>query len=194
MKDKLSAFLDGDLDEPSARAALDALCRDPALRRDWDTYCLIGDVLRQERQVAPDFTARVMAGIYASEVSGPTPSTAFSRTRHKAANQRRFWQLAMPLAASVMGVAAVALVVQTMYLQPSLPVSVATTTAPAVPSAQIASPVLQVAESGATMPAVDRDALNRQFIFVHQSTTGGGPMGGAVQYARTVSDVRGDAR
>lgn len=185
MKDKLSALLDGDLDEPSSRITLDALSRDPALRRDWDAYCLIGDMLRQEGLCTPGFTERVMAGIDA-EVTLPVAKTAAVGNRNAAANQRRFWQLAMPVAASVMGVVAVGLVAKTLYLPTGAAITTAEATLPAA---------VQLAESSAAaMPVVDRDAMNRQFVFMHQSTTGGGPISGAVQYIRTVSDVRGEVR
>ena len=46
MKDKVSALLDGDLDEQATRAVFDGLRRDPDLRRDWETYCLIGEIGR----------------------------------------------------------------------------------------------------------------------------------------------------
>ncbi len=186
MKDKLSALLDGDLDEPSSRAALDALSRDRVLRQDWEMYCLIGDVLRQDGCCMPGFATRVMAEI---EAGSPMPAAATNpvRTGLKAANQRRFWQLAMPLAASVMGVAAVGLVAHTLLIQPAAPVSVAGTPAPV----QIAA---DSAAATASMPVVDRDALNREFVFMHQSTAGGGPISGVVKYVRTVSDAPGEAR
>jgi len=186
MKDKLSALLDGDLDEPSSRAALNALSRDATLRREWETYCLIGDMLRREGEYTPGFTARVMAEIDAKTVTPPT--TEPGRTALAAANQRRFWQLAMPVAASVMGVLAVGLVAQSLYTQPgAAPITVADAPASVMP--------VQLAGPGAgVMPVADRDALNRQFVFMHQSTAAGGPISNGVQYIRTVSDVRGDVR
>ena len=63
MKDKVSALLDGDLDEQATRVVFDGLRRDPDLRRDWEAYCLIGDVLRGDRDGSDDFVVRVMANL-----------------------------------------------------------------------------------------------------------------------------------
>lgn len=191
MKDKLSALLDGDLDEPSSRTALNALRSDRSLRQDWDMYCLIGDVLRRDNCQMPGFTDRVMARIDSIDTSASfVVNTDPARSGRQTANQRRFWRLAMPLAASVMGVAAVGLVLQTLHGQPAAPVSVA--------NAPVSAPLQMAADSSAvttaSMPVIDRDALNREFVFMHQSTTGGGPISGVVKYVRTVSDMPGDAR
>lgn len=61
MNDKLSAFLDGDLDEPASGRLLDAMRRDPSLASTWEAYCTIGDAIRGEQSGSSDFTARVMA-------------------------------------------------------------------------------------------------------------------------------------
>jgi len=34
----------------------------------------------------------------------------------------------------------------------------------------------------------------REYVFMHQATTGGGPLSGAMQYVRTESDTQGDLR
>ena len=51
MKEKLSALLDGDLERQAGRPVLDGLQKDVGLRKDWDAYHLIGDVLRGARLV-----------------------------------------------------------------------------------------------------------------------------------------------
>ncbi|HRH71530.1 MAG TPA: sigma-E factor negative regulatory protein, partial [Zoogloea sp.] len=48
MKEKVSALLDGALDEAASVRMLDSLKRDAGLRREWERYSLIGDVLRDE--------------------------------------------------------------------------------------------------------------------------------------------------
>jgi len=75
MKDKVSALLDGDLDEQATRMVFDGLRRDPDLRRDWEAYCLIGDVLRGDREGSDDFVSRVMANLDA-EPTVPAPRAA----------------------------------------------------------------------------------------------------------------------
>lgn len=198
MKDKLSALLDGDLDEHTSRVVLDAVCRDQRKRKDWDAYCLIGDTLRSEGQVSRDFISRVMAELDAEPtVLAPRTGTADGlRTGSQgqaAANEKRFWAAMMPVAASVMGVAAVGWVAHTLYAPQAGPdmMTVAGSNPPAA-TVRVAempqAPIVPVAA------ATDRDAMNRQYVFVHQATTGGGPIPGVVQYVRTVSDARGDGR
>ena len=60
MKEKVSALLDGALDEAASVRMLDSLRRDGGLRREWDHYSLIGDVLRDEPVMSADFTSRLM--------------------------------------------------------------------------------------------------------------------------------------
>lgn len=60
MKEKVSALLDGALDDDASSRMLESLKRDGALRRNWENYCLIGDVLRDEDVLSSDFTSKVM--------------------------------------------------------------------------------------------------------------------------------------
>ena len=170
MKDKLSALMDGDLDEHSMRPVLDALRRDASLRTDWATYSLIGDALRGEVAGSPDFAARVMASIEAEPtVLAPRPVAP--------APAAAAWRKLMPLAASVMGVAAVGWVAHTLYSgNEPLPAVAAVERLPLAEA-----PVRPVS---VTLPAED---AHREYVFVHQAMTGGGPIPGGVQYVRTVS-------
>ena len=178
MKDKLSALIDGDLDEQSMRPVFERLRRDEAFRKDWEAYCLIGDVIRGDRAGSGDFVGRVMAGLDAEP-------TVFAPAASRASSARRSaWQALLPIAASVMGVAAVGLVAATLYSQDTTapaavavqriavqPLVASTTARPAVPAAQ-------------GQPAGD-DPM-REYVFAHQGVSGG-PMPAAVQYVRTVS-------
>ena len=49
MKDRISALMDGELDEREAAATITALASDPQARDAWRTYHLIGDALRDGR-------------------------------------------------------------------------------------------------------------------------------------------------
>ncbi|MHB8784762.1 MAG: sigma-E factor negative regulatory protein [Thauera sp.] len=176
MKDKVSALLDGDLDEQATRAVFDGLRRDPDLRRDWETYCLIGDSLRGDREGSDDFVARVMANLDAE------PTVLAPRSAPVAAARQRMWQSLMPIAASVMGVAAVGLVAATLYKQDaSAPQTLAA--APAVKVVSASTAVLPVAQPSSG------DAM-REYVFAHQGLSRGGPLPAGVQYVRTVSDQR----
>lgn len=181
MKDELSAFLDGDLDEESSRQVLDSISRDAKLRDRFGTYTLIGDVLRGDVSGTPDFAARVMAGLSDEPtVLAPPPARAPAR------REGGLLKSVMPLAASLMGVAAVGWVAYTLFPQAEIGSSIAA--APPAPSQ-----VAEVAAQGSTVRMTERDDPHRKYVFVHQAMSGGGPISGAVQYVRTVSDVRGDA-
>ena len=51
MKDRISALMDGELDEREAAEAIAALTSDPQGRDAWRTYHLIGDALREGRSI-----------------------------------------------------------------------------------------------------------------------------------------------
>ncbi|ENO88544.1 sigma-E factor negative regulatory protein [Thauera linaloolentis] len=181
MKDKLSALIDGDLDQNAIRPVFDGLRRDASLRKDWDAYCLIGDVIRGERAGSADFVARVMAGLDEEPiVFAPAVSAAASA-------RRSVLRTLMPIAASVMGVAAVGLVAATLYSQEApTPATLAVqriAAQPVVASAP-ASGVLARVQGGGGQNVAD-DPL-REYVFAHQGVSGG-PMPAAVQYVRTVS-------
>lgn len=180
MKDKLSALLDGDLDEHSVHPVLDSMRRDRSLRADWETYCMIGDVLRGDREPPPNLVASVMEGIE-REPTVLAPPSAVAGT-----GRSGLWRSLMPLAASVMGVAAVGWVAHTLYSQPEAVVKLAATPV----RAQVAEAAAQPARS--PVPAGVQEDPHREYVFAHQAMTGGGPIPGPVQYVRTVSEVRQD--
>jgi sigma-E factor negative regulatory protein RseA len=49
MKDRISAFMDGELDDQAAGQVIDALTREREARETWRIYHLIGDALRDSR-------------------------------------------------------------------------------------------------------------------------------------------------
>jgi len=172
MKEKLSSLLDGDVEPAQADALFESLRRDPQMRRQWDAYCLIGDALRGERDHRPDFVAGVMSRLDAEPtLLAPKPRRPRPRPM-------------MAIAASVMGVVAVGAVAYTMY--PSTPDGVPVAGVVASAPAETATAPVQLATQG--------DDVHRNYLFVHQAMSGGGPIPGSVHYVRTVSDTRGDRR
>ena len=83
-------------DDASARV-FESIKRDAGLREDWERYCLIGDVLRDESSLSAGFTDKVMASLDGE------PTVLAPVRRERSAWAARL----MPIAASVMGVAAV---------------------------------------------------------------------------------------
>lgn len=183
MKDELSALLDDNLDDFASGRVCDSLRRDPELRSRWRDYCLIGDSLRGDIVGAPDFSERVMQQIRSEPtLLAPVASAQVSE------RARDLWHSVMPLAASVMGVAAVGWVAMSMYASSDDSALMAA-------SAARAQAVEQVARQSLTIVNDDRADSHQKYLFVHQAMNGGGPIPGAIQYVRTVSaDVAGDSR
>jgi sigma-E factor negative regulatory protein RseA len=59
MKDRISALMDGALDDKSAAELISNLARDGEGAEAWQTYHLIGDAMRGTAPLAEDFAARV---------------------------------------------------------------------------------------------------------------------------------------
>lgn len=182
MKDRLSALLDGDLDEQSAHPVFESMRREPSLRTDWEAYCLIGDVLRGDRDGNAGFVGRVMANL-------DEEPTLLAPPRYAAAEGGRLWRSLMPLAASVMGVAAVGWVAHALYSDQGQgagsPAAVARSSV-AVAAHATVRPVAVTPTPVAVDPT-------REYVFVHQAMSGGGPISGVIQHVRTVSDVGQDS-
>lgn len=98
MKDKLSALMDGELDDSSAGAAINALEREGEPLEAWRSYHLISDAMRDSRLLSAGFTARVSARL-AAEPTVLAPGSAGAAARRR---------LVLPAAASAAAVALVA--------------------------------------------------------------------------------------
>lgn len=189
MKAEISALMDDDLEGDAVEKALDCLDRDAGLRRSWAAYHLIGDALRRtDAGLAPDFTARVMERLAAEPtVLAPAP-----------ARRRSALRIALPLAASLMGVGAVAWVV--LSLNAPAPVQIVTIQAPAAvpvvapPAPAAPAPVAQApqrkTEEGAetVVVSVPQPSQVREYLMAHQGYAPG--MNGVANYVRSVSESR----
>jgi len=83
MKDRISALVDGELDERAAEDTLKQVGRDAGAGETWRTYHLIGDVLREDRVLAPGFAARVAERLAAEPtVLAPAALVTASRRRY----------------------------------------------------------------------------------------------------------------
>ncbi|CAL94248.1 sigma-E factor negative regulatory protein [Azoarcus olearius] len=176
MKEKLSALLDGVLDEHAVAPTLNGLRSDSALRKEWDAYCLIGDVLRGDYHGAPDFVDKVMARVDAEPV--------VLAPRLAAARSPGGWRVALPLAASVMGVAAVGWVAANLHSARG------DASAPLQMQRMASAPVGTAVPATVTRAPVSQGEAHREYVFAHQSMTAGGPIPGAVQYVRTVTETQ----
>jgi len=175
MKERISSFIDGHFDEARDGAALvKAMTQSPEARGTWDTYCTIGDALRKEQALDVDLTAAVMARLEL-EATVLAPS-AIVRDRQRT---QGLWHRVLPLAASVMGVAAVGWVV----LQMNRPAQDVVMAQAAQPSA-----IQTVAASDIADRKMTRDTALRAYVLAHQGTARGA-LPGVAPYVRTVAEM-----
>ena len=92
MNDRISEFMDGELDDRSAAEVIQVIGRDEQARDAWRTYHLIGDALRDSRLLSSGFSARVAHALQAE------PTVLAPRRLHP---QPRTWYA---LAAGVAGI------------------------------------------------------------------------------------------
>jgi sigma-E factor negative regulatory protein RseA len=191
MRSELSALIDDELAADVSERVVHALNRDAALRRDWETYHLIGDTLRRTPTLSAGFTARLMARL-ASEAAVLAPVS----TPPKKNDAARF---AVALAASIMGIG----VVGWVALSFNAPAQVASVARPAperlaaVPQAEpervVVAPQQAPAKSTPSPVRPGPDAL-AEYLLAHQAHSPSGGIQGVAPYVRTVSDIRQDVR
>ena len=170
MNERISALMDGEVDEPELARDLAQLRSDGDLRRSWDTYHLIGDTLRGH--VAPALAAKV------SQRLAGEPTVLAPQRR---APRGKIARLAFSAAAGAAGVALVAWLALP-GLNPE-PQQVAASAPPgARPGAPAAAPAAAV-----TPVAVGVE----NYLLAHQSFSPAGAMQGVAPYVRTVADERG---
>jgi sigma-E factor negative regulatory protein RseA len=191
MKADVSALMDDALEDPSQSSVLNTLCRDPQLRQAWSEYHLIGDVLRRSPRLSSDVTAQVMARL----VDEPAVLAPRPAPRRRSAALR----YALPLAASVMGVGAVAWVAQTLNGPETVQVAAVKPAAMPKP-APVAAAAANASEPVAGGPVVEeadpaKASQVKPYLFAHQSFSPVSGVHGVAQYVRIVSDTReGPAR
>lgn len=191
MKERLSALMDDSLDEDSAAPLLDRIRADSEVVRAWHAYHLIGDSIRGDAELQANLVGKVMSRIESEPtVLAPIP-------RRAASNSRLRW--ALPLAASVMGVGAVAWMSQSLNRQPGSFETVSRTAVPPLagaPSLQASSlasvaptaPAPQTLATGLVIPV--QATFGREYLIAHQAYSPGAKMSGVAQYVRTVSESR----
>jgi len=165
MMERLSAFMDGELDENEVAGELARITSDPERQALWAAYHLIGDSLRGQGVAVDDFTARVRARLN-DEPTVLAPRKAVHRTTRR---------IALPLAASLCGAALVA------WLALSNNPIVSPDTGDETASMAEATPqMVEVAD------ASDSDAMS-EYLMAHQQFSPSTAMQGVVPYVRTVS-------
>jgi sigma-E factor negative regulatory protein RseA len=176
MKDRISALMDGELDDRAAALALDTLASEGEARDTWRTYHLISDALGKSRMLSEGFSERVAAAL-AKEPTVLAP-------RRRPAGEPRRW---VALAA---GVAAVSLVGWLGFAPQQTAVA---------PLAQAPTPATQAPKPEAK-PAVVPAAVvplpsgTNDYLLAHQGFSPRVSLQGMAPYVRTVSERGQEAR
>jgi sigma-E factor negative regulatory protein RseA len=178
MNEKISALMDGELDERSAGAVIQALAGDPEALQTWRHYHLMSDAMRDSRLLSEGFSSRL------SERLAAEPTILAPRGLRSM--EPRKW-LAFPAAAAA-SVAAVSLVAWLVFTPqqggPNATVAEATR-APAVVSA--VAPALKPAI--VPLPTAAND-----YLLAHQGFSPRMSFQGMAPYVRTVSEPAQEAR
>ncbi len=165
--ERISAFMDGEVDESEVTGQVRRIDEDPRLQAVWGTYHLIGDTLRGEKiGLSRDFTAKLSARL----ADEPTILAPRSRTPLQA-SARRF---ALPVAASLGGVALVAWLA--VFNNPFAPQKENLALKPPAPLAA----QTQLAANPASGEVND-------YLLAHQQFSPSTTMHGVASYVRTVS-------
>jgi sigma-E factor negative regulatory protein RseA len=170
MKDRISALMDGELDERSAEETLKALGGGEGLET-WRTYHLIGDALRETAPLSAAFSERMLA-----RIGGEPTIVAPGRI----AREPRRW-VALSAAASL---AAVALVGWLAFAPQQAPAPLAQ-----APAARSLGEVKPVKPALVPLPSGTND-----YLLAHQGFSPRVSIQGMAPYVRTVSEQVNETR
>ena len=166
MKDRISALMDGELDDTAAAQMIDTLTQDREALDSWRMYHLISDSLRDTQVLSAGFAFRVAAEL----AKEPTVLSPKSLKSARAEPPRR----ALAWAA---GVAAVALVGWLGFA----PQQIAVAPVAQAPKAMTTSPELKPA-------LVPLPSGTNDYLLAHQGFSPRVSLHGMVPYVRTVSE------
>lgn len=178
MKERLSAAMDGEVELGGSGNLLSRIHGDSELRERWQTYCLIGDALRGDGSKEGDFVGRVMAALD-GEPTALAPRVATARP-----GRARWADRVLPIAASLMGVAAVG------WMATAFQAESAGDGRAVQPVASLGQAAAQVDRVPVTNQSMDP---HREYVFIHQASSRSSPIPGIAQYVRSVSEVPADA-
>jgi sigma-E factor negative regulatory protein RseA len=165
--ERISALIDGELEDDELAREVKRLEEDPEWRSAWDAYHLIGDVLRGQGQLTEHVVERVSVRLTSE------PTVLAPKPRRTALLARR---VALPIAASVVGVAVVAWLA--VFNDPR-------STQPALFADAEQSVAAVVEPAGPTM---------NEYLMAHQQFSPSTAMQGVGSYVRTVSVREADYR
>ena len=176
MKDRISALMDGELEDTAAAQTIDTLTQDREALESWRMYHLISDALRDTQVLSAGFAARVAAQLAREPTVLSTRSLKSARTEPP----RR----ALAWAA---GVAAVALVGWLGFAPQQTAVAPLAKAPTAQAPKSTASP--QIKPAIVPLPSGTND-----YLLAHQGFSPRVSLQGMVPYVRTVSEQTQETR
>ncbi len=177
--ERLSAWLDGELDESASDPVVAGLLRHPGLQQRYAGWCLVGDALRSREVLAehsPALCARINAALQ-SEPALLAPAALSPRLRPQLLKRHLASSLAVAAAAAVLVLVAV----------PQLR-SGGLTDSPSVASAGAARPLAASGTEPASLALAGRPARDPRldpYIQAHREFMGNGVMPAAAVYLRS---------
>lgn len=171
--DKISALMDGELDDRQAQQEFSRLRQNDELRQKWDTFHVIGDALRGERLLLTDI-AHALAQRLALEPTVLAPRRGATR---------KITTYVLSAAASLAAVALVGWLALSTHATLNPQEEVASASPPAVvlpASAPVPGPVAQVAN-------VPDEGRRNEYLLAHQAFSPSTAIQGVVPYIRSVS-------
>lgn len=169
--DKISALMDGELDEPQARQEYARLRQNGELRQIWDTFHVIGDALRGERLLLTD-----VAGVLSKRLAEEPTVLAPQR------GARKVTTYVLSAAASLAAVALVSWVALSPQSAPVPREDVAGVRPPVILPATIAPPVAVT-----PVVSVPDEGRRNEYLLAHQGFSPSTAIQGVAPYIRSVS-------
>lgn len=171
--DRISALMDGELDETAAGAAIEAVQREAAAGEAWRTYHLIRDAMTDTQLLSAGFDERMARRLGAE----PTVLAPSRRTPAASRSEPRRW---IPVAAAAS--AAFALVGWLAFApQPELP---------AAQVAQAPKPALEQAKVDPKVAVTPIPVSANDYLLAHQGFSPRMALQGMAPYVRSVSSER----
>jgi sigma-E factor negative regulatory protein RseA len=170
--DKISALMDGELDERQAQQEFARLRQTGELRQKWDTFHLVGDALRGERLLLTD-VASALTERLAQEPTVLAPNRGAVR---------KITTYALSAAASVAAITLVGWLA--LSTQPALNARSEVASAPPVVELPAAVPAPAAAPQVASVPD---DGRRNEYLLAHQAFSPSTAIQGVVPYIRSVS-------
>jgi len=172
--ERISQLMDGELDSQSARQALSRLRQHDGMRENWDTFHLIGDALRGEETLSPEFGRRFAQRLAGEPtVLAPARSTAPKLTAYT-----------LSAAASLAAVALVGWLAVGTRTATTPPAELANAAAPAVAESSAPEPVTAPKAQLASEPY---DGTLNEYLMAHTGFSPSTVIQGVAPYIRTVA-------